>query len=323
MLSANLLASAEALAIAWRWSIDDRLILALPLFHMHGLGVGLNGTLCAGASLVLLPRFDVDTVLDAVSSFQATLFFGVPTMYQRLAASPRVADLAPLRLCVSGSAPLAVSLHRALALSAHQIVLERYGMTETAMNTSNPIDGERRAGTVGLALPGVEVQLALDGEILLKGPNVFRGYWQRPDATDQAFSDDGWFRTGDLGSLDADGYLSIVGRTKDLIISGGHNVYPREVEEVLLGHPSVAEIVVAGIPSEEWGEVVGAWVVSSGTLDVDALDLFATERLATYKRPRVFYELGALPRNAMGKVMKRALPFVEAPWHSSRAHDRD
>ena len=221
-------------------------MLALPLFHIHGLGVGLHGTLLAGASAVLLPRFDPDAVLDAVAAHDATLFFGVPTMYARLAGSPRLAELGRLRLCVSGSAPLPPAVFDRLADGSGQRILERYGMTETGMNVSNPYDGERRPGTVGFPLPGVELRLADDGEVQLRGPNVFGGYWGRPEATAAAFTDDGWFRTGDIGEHDPDGYLRLVGRARELIITGGLNVYPREVEDVLLEHPGVAEVAVAG-----------------------------------------------------------------------------
>jgi malonyl-CoA/methylmalonyl-CoA synthetase len=307
----NTLASCEALRLAWRWTEDDRLVLALPLFHMHGLGVGLHGTLLCGGSAVLLPRFDADAVLDAAREHHATLFFGVPTMYARLAASARVAELAALRLCVSGSAPLAASLHDELAARAGVRVLERYGMTETVMNVSNPYDGERRAGTVGFPLPGVEVRLGRggdEGEILLRGPNVFPGYWRRDDATSAAFDDDGWFRTGDVGTFDADGYLSIVGRTKELIISGGFNVYPREVEDVLLAHPGVAEVAVVGEASDEWGETVVAVVVAAGDPpSPDELLAFAADQLAPYKRPRRVRFVDALPRNALGKVLRHEL----------------
>jgi malonyl-CoA/methylmalonyl-CoA synthetase len=305
----NALASCEAVRLAWRWTGDDRLVLALPLFHVHGLGVGLHGTLLCGGSVVLLPRFDVDDVLDAAREHGATLFFGVPTMYNRFAASARVAELARLRLCVSGSAPLPPSLHDDLATRAGVRVLERYGMTETLMNVSNPYDGDRRAGTVGFPLPGVDLRLAdTTDEILLRGPNVFPGYWNRPDATADAFTDDGWFRSGDIGARDADGYLSIVGRAKELIISGGYNVYPREVEDVLLEHPGVAEVAVVGEPSPEWGEVVVAVVVAAGaTPDGDTLLAFAAEQLAPYKRPRAVRFVDALPRNALGKVVRSRL----------------
>ncbi len=307
----NLLASAQALRLAWRWAQDDRLVLALPLFHIHGLGVGLHGTLLAGASAVLLPRFEVDEVLDAVRDHRATLFFGVPTMYARLAGSPRAGELAALRLLVSGSAALPPTVFERLAERAGQRVLERYGMTETIMNVSNPHDGERRPGTVGLPLPGVELRLADgDGEVLLRGPNVFGGYWRNPEATAEAFDAGGWFRTGDLGSLDERGYLRIEGRSKELIITGGYNVHPREVEELLLEHPRVAEVAVVGTPSEEWGEVVTAFVVPADPADPpDPRELlaFAGGRLAAFKRPRLVRYLEALPRNALGKVLKHEL----------------
>jgi malonyl-CoA/methylmalonyl-CoA synthetase len=305
----NTLASCEALRLAWRWTESDRLVLALPLFHVHGLGVGLHGTLLAGASVVLLPRFDAEEVLDAALDHDATLFFGVPTMYARLAPSARVAELGRLRLCVSGSAPLPAALHAELTERAGIHVLERYGMTETIMNVSNPYDGERRPGTVGIPLPGVDVRLDdPSSEILLRGPNVFPGYWRREEATRDAFTDDGWFRSGDIGASDPDGYLRIVGRAKELIISGGYNVYPREVEDVLLEHPAVAEVAVVGEPSDEWGEVVVA-VVVAGTEDRDAEGLlaFAAEQLAPYKRPRRVRYVDALPRNALGKVVRSRL----------------
>jgi malonyl-CoA/methylmalonyl-CoA synthetase len=306
---ANLLAGSESVGLAWRWTASDRLVLALPLFHAHGLCVGLHGTLLAGASAVLLPRFDVDSVLDAAGSHDASLFFGVPTMYHRLAQSSRVGELGRLRLCVSGSAPLPAELHRTLVKRGGQQVLERYGMTETLMNVSNPYDGERRAGSVGLPLPGVELRLSngQEGEIQLRGPNIFAGYWERPQVTAESFTDR-WFRTGDLGGLDADGYLRILGRSKELIISGGFNVYPREVEEVLLAHPAVAEVAVVGTPSDEWGEVVTAFVVpSGGTPTPESLLSFAAEQLAAFKRPRLLHFVDSLPRNALGKVLKHEL----------------
>lgn len=305
----NLLAGSESVRLAWRWSAADRLVLALPLFHVHGLCVGLHGTLLAGASAVLLPRFDPDAVLDAVSAHRASLFFGVPTMYHRLARSVRIRELGALRLLVSGSAPLPAELHQALAERCGQQVLERYGMTETMMNASNPYEGERRPGSVGFPLPGVGLRLESgeEGEILVRGPNVFSGYWGRPDATADSFTPDGWFRTGDLGRLDPDGYLRILGRSKELIISGGLNVYPREVEDVLLGHPAVAEVAVVGLASEEWGETVAAFVVANGTCEVEALGEFAAERLAPFKRPRQIHLVESLPRNALGKVLKHEL----------------
>ena len=300
----NLLAGVRALELAWRWSPRDCLVLALPLFHMHGLGVGLHGTLTTGATVVLQRGFEVDGVLDALAEHNATMFFGVPTMYSRLVDSPRARELASLRLCVSGSAPLPAELHRRFEEASGQRVLERYGMTETVMLVSNPHDDERRPGSVGFPLPGVGLRLQGEpAEIQVRGPNVFSGYWERPDANEAAF-DDGWFRTGDLGSEDADGYVSIVGRAKELIISGGFNVYPRVIEDVLAQHPAVEEVAIVGEPDEEWGEVVVAYVVGSRPLSDDEAKDFVGERLAHFKRPRRSYMVEELPRNALGKVQK-------------------
>jgi malonyl-CoA/methylmalonyl-CoA synthetase len=305
---ANVLASAQSVRLAWRWSADDRLVLALPLFHFHGLGVGLHGTLLAGASVVLLPRFDPDSVLDAAADHGATLFFGVPTMYARLAASPRLPELSRLRLCVSGSAPLPPALFERIEAGSGQRLLERYGTTESGMNVSSPHDGERRPGTVGLPLPGVELRLADDGEILVRGPSVFSGYWGNPAATDDTLDADGWFRTGDIGELDGAGYLRIVGRAKELIITGGLNVYPREVEEVLTTHPAVAEAAVVGTPDDEWGEIVTAFVVPTGEAPSPE-DLLAhcSRDLAPFKRPRTIHFVPTLPRNALGKILRHEL----------------
>jgi malonyl-CoA/methylmalonyl-CoA synthetase len=304
---ANLLASSESVAATWRWSAEDRLVHGLPIFHVHGLCVALFGTLLAGASAILLPRFDSDAVLDAAAAQRATLFFGVPTMYHRLVSSGRGDELGRLRLCVSGSAPLPAELHREIGTVAGTSVLERYGMTETLMAVSNPYQGERRAGTVGFPFPGVEVKL-VDEQIWVRGPAVFSGYHDRPHSTAEAFSE-GWFRTGDLGAVD-DGYLRILGRSVELIISGGFNVYPAEVEDVLHGCPEVAEVAVTGTPSDEWGEIVTAWVVpaSGGGPEVErALLAYAAQRLAPYKRPRLVRFVDVLPRNAMGKVTRSEL----------------
>ena len=316
LTQANLLAGAEAVRVAWRWTAADRLILCLPLFHMHGLGVGLHGTLLAGGSAVLQDGFDPDLVLSAMVDNDATLFFGVPTMYHRLSGHRGVPALGRLRLCVAGSAPLSAELHRRLADTTGVSVLERYGMTETVMLVSNPYDGERRPGSVGIPLPGVEARLDPDsGEIQVRGPNVFAGYWGRPEATAESFvsdQDDGpaWFRTGDLGAVDADGYLSIIGRAKELIISGGFNVYPREVDDVLIKHPAVAEVAVAGVRSEEWGEEVVAWLVPVAGHEcpsVEELREFARGHLAAYKLPRRAVAVDAIPRNALGKVVRHEL----------------
>ena len=303
----NLLASAEAVRLAWRWTPEDRLVLTLPLFHVHGLGVGLHGTLTAGASAVLRPKFAVDDLLDSAAEHAASLWFGVPTMYARVAESPRLSELSRFRLCVSGSAPLSPELFSAVAGQGGQRILERYGMTETLMNVSNPYDGERRPGTVGFPLPGVDLRLA-EGtdEILLRGPNVMPGYWDRPDATAEAFTEDGWFTSGDVGAYDQDGYLSIVGRRKELIISGGYNVYPREVEDVLRSHPGVVDAAVVGFPDPTWGERVTAFVEGQGVSEQELLALSA-EQLAPYKRPKQVVFVDELPRNALGKVVKAQL----------------
>ena len=309
----NLLAGAEALRLAWRWTPDDRLVHALPLFHLHGLGAGINGTLLAGASALLRPRFDAADVLACAGpgGDGATLFFGVPTMYARLAASSlsSLDALSGLRLCVSGSAPLPPDLFATIESATGQRILERYGMTETMLTVSNPYEGERRPGTVGVPLPGVSLRLAEgSGEVEVHGPTVFGGYWRRPDATAESFTGDGWFRTGDIGELDEAGYLRIAGRTKELIITGGYNVYPREVEEALRAHPGVADVAVAGRPSDRWGETVTAWVVPAADVTADALLAFARTSLAPYKCPKDIRFLPTLPRNALGKVLKHALP---------------
>jgi malonyl-CoA/methylmalonyl-CoA synthetase len=305
---ANCLASAEALRIAWRWSENDRLLLALPLFHMHGLGVGLHGTLYTGGSAVLLPDFRPDEILTGVDTYQASLFFGVPTMYHRLARDPRVRALASLRLCVSGSAPLPATLHEEIEKATGQRVLERYGMTETLMLVSNPYAGERRPGSVGWPLPGVELRLEGEpAEIQVRGPNVFEGYWERPEANAAAFTEDGWFRTGDLGSIDEEGYVEIVGRAKELIISGGYNVYPREIEDVVRAHPAIEDVAIVGEASDEWGERVVAYAALSGEVDLEGLRTFLGDALAPFKHPRALYRVAALPRNALGKVQKHRL----------------
>jgi malonyl-CoA/methylmalonyl-CoA synthetase len=311
LTSGNLLASAEAVRVAWRWTPDDRLLLALPLFHLHGLGVGIHGTLTAGACAVLFDGFDAAAVTAAAEQGKGSLFFGVPTMFHRIARSGAATSLRRLRLCVSGSAPLPPDFHEEFAAQSGQEILERYGMTETVMNVSNPYDGERRPGTVGIPLPEVDVRVAAGrddpGEIEIRGPNVFRGYWNMDAATANAFTRDGWFKSGDIGEWDADGYLRIVGRSKELIISGGYNVYPREVEDALLLHPAVSEVAVVGRPSEEWGETVVAFVVSAEGVDPGNLVNFAAERLAPYKRPRQIHFVSELPRNALGKVRRDEL----------------
>jgi len=308
----NLLAGTESVIRAWRMTPEDRLVHCLPIFHAHGLVVGAYGTMAAGGSAVLVGGFSPGAVTDAVRAHRASLFFGVPTMYHRLVASGRAGELAPLRLCVSGSAPLPAALHAAATAAIGSVVLERYGMTETLMNTSNPYAGERRAGTVGFALPGVEVAFDDTGVVLLRGPNVFDGYFGRAAATADAFRDRGdgggpWFATGDLGD-DDDGYLVVRGRTTELIISGGFNVYPTEVEDILSGCPGVADVAVTGTPSDEWGETVTAWVVPDGPApSLDDLQAHCADVLAPFKQPRLLRVVEALPRNAMGKIVRSRL----------------
>jgi len=302
----NLLASSTAVLSAWEWTATDTLLLCLPLFHVHGLGVGLHGALLSGGQVILQRGFDAEAVLAACED--ATMFFGVPTMWSRLAAADGLERLGKLRLCVSGSAPLAPELLERVRAASGQTILERYGMTETLMLTTNPYAGERRPGTVGFPFPGVSVRLAEGtSEIEVRGPNVFSGYLDRPDANASAFTADGWFRTGDIGSLDADGYLSIVGRAKELIITGGQNVYPREVEDVLRGFPGVRDVAVAGTPDEEWGEIVTAYVEADDGFSGDALVEFAASQLAPYKKPRLVHVVSALPRNPLGKVVRDEL----------------
>ncbi len=299
---ASLLAGISSVLTAWAWGPADRLVLCLPLFHVHGLCAGLFGTLAAGASAVVFDRFDESAVLGAAPG--STMFFGVPTMYHRLAASGRSRELASLRLCVSGSAPLAADLWRRLSADG-VAVLERYGMTETLLTVSNPLVGERRPGSVGVPLPGVEaaVEDADEqgvGELLVRGPSVCRGYWGR-----DTFAPAEWFATGDLVSVSDDGYVTVRGRRTELIITGGHNVYPAEVEAVLSRHPGVEEVAVVGLPSAEWGETVVAYVV--GDPDLVSLHDRAAAELAPFKCPREVRLVDALPRNALGKVVRGEL----------------
>jgi malonyl-CoA/methylmalonyl-CoA synthetase len=319
----NLLANVRAVVQAWEWTAEDRLLLTLPLFHTHGLMVGLHGTLVTGASADLRRKFVAADVLRALrEDASLTLFFGVPTMYSRLLEEARAdgRPVRPLRLLVSGSAPLSAQLHREVEEAFGQRILERYGMTETGMNTTNPYRGERRAGTVGMPFPGQEARVVdvrgrkvlgpgETGEIEVRGPHVFAGYWNNPAATAEAIDAEGWFRTGDLGETDADGYFRLTGRARELIISGGFNVYPREVEEVLAAHPAVAEVAVLGLPDADLGERVVAVVVprEGEAPSPEALADFCKERLASFKKPRQVVLAASLPRNALGKVQKHVL----------------
>src|SRR6266550_2177054 len=302
----NLLAQGRGVVEAWRWTAEDRLVLALPLFHVHGLAIALHGSLIAGGCAVLVP-FSPENVVRELRA-GGTMFFGVPAMYQRLAdyLDRNPADLRHVRLFVAGSAPLPATLFERCERVLGQPVLERYGITEGGIVVSNPYDGPRQAGRVGYPLPGVEVRLGEQDEVQLKGGQVFKGYWRNAAASKEVFVD-GWFRTGDIGDVAGDGTLAIRGRIKELIISGGYNVYPREVEMVLEQHPAVAEVAVAGLPSDRWGEEVTAFVVARTSVDGQELISFARERLATYKCPRAVRFIEAIPRNAMGKVDRSKL----------------
>jgi malonyl-CoA/methylmalonyl-CoA synthetase len=318
----NLTSNLDALHTAWGWREDDVLLHALPVFHLHGLVVALHGALHAGASALALRKFDARRVLDTLVMRECSMFMGVPAIYQRILALPDATDydLSGMRLLTSGSDRLPDELFLGFRETFGHTLLERYGMTETGMNISNPLDGERRMGSVGLPLPGVEARIvdpdseaALpDGEVgavQVRGPNVFRGYWRQPQKTADAFTPDGWLRTGDLGLREPDGYFTLKGRAKDLIISGGLNVYPSEVERVLSEHDAVAASVVFGCPDPAWGErVVAAVVVEPGEAATgDDLIGFCRERLAAYKCPKAVVLVESLPRNAMGKVLKGEL----------------
>ncbi|MFF0199617.1 acyl-CoA synthetase [Streptomyces sp. NPDC005017] len=318
----------DALADAWQWTDADVLVHGLPLFHVHGLVLGVLGPLRRGGGVRHLGRFDTDGVARELAS-GATMLFGVPTMYHRLAeslpADPELAKaLAGARLLVSGSAALPVHDHERIAAATGRRVIERYGMTETLMNTSVRADGEARAGTVGVPLPGVRLRLVEEdgseitasdgesvGEIQVSGPNLFTEYLNRPDATAAAFTGDGFFRTGDMAVREVDGYVRIVGRrATDLIKSGGYKIGAGEIENALLEHPGVREAAVTGEPDPDLGERIVAWVVPADPGAPPTLEELAghvAARLAPHKRPRVLHHLDALPRNDMGKIMKRAL----------------
>lgn len=317
---ANLRSNAETLVQAWRFTADDELLHALPIYHTHGLFVATNTLLLAGGAIRLLPKFDLDAIFRGLET--ATAMMGVPTFYTRLLADPRLdrAATAGVRLFVSGSAPLLAETHRAWEAATGHRILERYGMTETNMNCSNPYEGERRPGTVGPGLPGVAVRVVDEasgapvppgtiGMVEVKGPNVFKGYWRMPEKTAAEFRADGYFITGDLGQLSADGYLEIVGRGKDLIITGGLNVYPKEVETEIDALDGVEESAVIGLPDADLGEAVVAVVVrtpGSALIEADIVAAIAP-RLARFKQPKAVFFADALPRNTMGKVQKAVL----------------
>lgn len=316
----NLLSNARTLIAHWRFGAGDRLIHALPIFHTHGLFVATNVTMLSGASMDFLAKFDVAKVLSLMES--ATCLMGVPTFYTRLLQTDALSKqtTANMRLFVSGSAPLLAETHRTFLERTGHAILERYGMTETNMNTSNPYEGARIAGTVGHPLPGVSVRVTDPdtgqplgteeiGMIEIRGPNVFKGYWRMPEKTQAEFRPDGFFISGDLGKIDAQGYVHIVGRDKDLVISGGYNVYPREVESEIDGIDGVLESAVIGLPHPDLGEGVAAVVVRSPGSAVFESDILGTlqSRLARYKQPRVVHFVSSLPRNTMGKVQKNVL----------------
>jgi len=316
----NLASNALALIDVWRFTSADTLIHALPVFHTHGLFVATNVALLSGATMIFQPRFDPDAIVAALA--RATTLMGVPTFYVRLLEHPGIdaRSTAHMRLFVSGSAPLLAETHANWRAKTGHAILERYGMTETNMITSNPYDGERRAGTVGFPLSGVELRIAEAqtgrvlpqgeiGVIEVKGPNVFKGYWRMPEKTREEFRADGFFITGDLGVIDERGYVAIVGRAKDLIISGGFNVYPIEIESEIDALDGVLESAVVGLPHPDFGEGVTAVVVlkPGARLDEGGVIEALSARLARYKLPKRVFFVEALARNAMGKVQKRAL----------------
>lgn len=328
----NLLSNARVLQGSWDITAGDRLLHALPLYHTHGLFVAVNTTLVAGASMIFLTGFKLELALAALP--EATTMMGVPTFYTRLLEDDRfTADLVrKMRLFISGSAPLLTETHKAFEARTGHRILERYGMTETGMNTSNPYDGERRAGSVGFPLPEIDIRIT-DGDggtgvepgqvgmIEVRGPNVFKGYWGMPEKTREELRENGYFITGDLGHRDADGYLHIVGRNKDLIISGGYNVYPKEIELVLDDAGWVKESAVIGVPHPDFGEGVVAVVVPmpEGTPDLPGLKAAAAGRLAKYKQPKAIILVDDLPRNTMGKVQKNVLRDTYADQFAQKA----
>ena len=329
---ANLLSNALTLRDYWRFTPNDRLIHALPIFHTHGLFVATNVILTSGASMFLLPKFDPAQILALMP--RATTLMGVPTFYVRLLQDEGLNRevVANMRLFISGSAPLLADTHRAFLERTGHAILERYGMTETNMNTSNPYDGDRIAGTVGFSLPGVTVRVTEPetGEMLgqdetgmieVKGPNVFKGYWRMPEKTKAEFRDDGFFITGDLGKIDPQGYVHIIGRGKDLVISGGYNIYPKEVESEIDQLPGVVECAVIGVAHPDFGEGVTAIVVRQpgSSLDERAIVDALGDRLARYKQPKQIIFVDELPRNTMGKVQKNVLRERYCNLYTGRA----
>jgi malonyl-CoA/methylmalonyl-CoA synthetase len=315
----NLAANAQVLHDYWHWQRDDVLLHALPIFHVHGLFVALHCALLGGSRVIFLPRFDADAMIRRLP--ESTVMMGVPTFYTRLLERPEFTreTCAKMRLFISGSAPLLPETHRAFEARTGHRILERYGMTEAGMITSNPYDGERIAGTVGFPLPGVRARVSDDqgrelprgqaGVLEIEGPNVFRGYWQMPEKTAEEFRADGWFITGDIAKMDEAGRVTIVGRAKDLIISGGFNVYPKEVEAQIDELPGIKESAVIGVPHPDFGEGVTAVVVPDGSIEVTEESVIGAlkDRLARFKQPKRVFVVDELPRNTMGKVQKNML----------------
>jgi len=313
----NLLSNAVSLTDLWQISESDRLIHALPIFHTHGLFVAMNTCLLAGAQVRFMAAFNVDAIVDELP--RSTLLMGVPTFYTRLLDDPRLTKslVANMRLFISGSAPLLAETHAAFENSTGNRILERYGMTETNMITSNPFDGNRIAGTVGYPLPDTEVKITVAGTcvaagevgmIEVRGDNVFQGYWKMPEKTAEELRENGFFITGDLGIASDDGRISIVGRQKDLIISGGYNIYPKEIEDIINDIDGVTESAVFGVPNADFGEsVLAAVVLENAALTVDAMSAQIEPQLARFKHPRRYIILEELPRNTMGKVQKNIL----------------
>jgi malonyl-CoA/methylmalonyl-CoA synthetase len=315
----NMLSNALVLKDYWGWKPGDVLIHALPIFHVHGLFVALHGALINGSKMIWCARFDPKFVVSKMP--EATVFMGVPTLYVRLLNEPGLTRHAVrnMRLFVAGSAPLLIETFNEWQIRTGHTILERYGMSETAMLTSNPYKGERRGGTVGFALPGVSLRVQGDdgqamatdeiGGIQVKGPNIFKGYWRMPEKTKEEFTADGFFKTGDVGKIDQRGYITIVGRSKDLIISGGYNVYPAEIEGYINELPGVAESALVGVPHPDFGEVGVAVVIAKAgvTLQAEAIVASLKSKLANFKIPKQCFVVAELPRNTMGKVQKNLL----------------
>jgi|TARA_B100001964_G_C14243638_1_gene606320 malonyl-CoA/methylmalonyl-CoA synthetase len=314
----NMESDLEALKQTWHLTDKDNLILTLPLYHIHGLGVALCGSFYNGYSFVLMKKFDAEEILKLIEEKKATLFMGVPTMYVKIleVKDKEKYNTSSMRLFISGSAPLSAETFKEFKDTFGQEILERAGMSETNMNFSNPYNGKRKPGTVGPVLPCAKVKITdkdfnevpqgKEGSILIKGNNVFKGYWNAPEKTKESFHD-GWFITGDLGKIDEDNYITFLGRSKDLIISGGLNIYPAEVEELINTHPAVSESAVIGVPDKCFGEAVKAFVVLKDSITGEEITAYCKQKLSSYKKPKYVEFIDELPRNSMGKVQKNVL----------------